>query len=135
MEHFRRGSELSNDHDGSKKWTTVIHKSMNADQNIIWNKLSRGFILLLIVAIVLMIGMWYMPLIRQNQRIRQENLRLDQEIQKEEAQQRQLKSSINSLQKDPNAIERMAREKLGYARPGETVIRFEAPATNSSVTP
>lgn len=108
---------------------------MNVDRDIIWNKLSRGFILLLVVAMVLMIGMWYMPLIRQNQRIRQENLRLDQEIQKEEAQQRQLKSSINALQKDPNAIERMAREKLGYARPGETVIRFEAPATNASSTP
>jgi cell division protein FtsB len=33
-------------------------------------------------------------------------------------------------------VERLARERLGYAKPGETVIRFEAPQTNSTtVTP
>jgi cell division protein FtsB len=34
------------------------------------------------------------------------------------------------LQNDPQTVERLAREKLGYAKPDETVIRFEAPATN-----
>jgi cell division protein FtsB len=27
-------------------------------------------------------------------------------------------------------VDRLAREKLGYANPGETVIRFEGQATN-----
>ena len=29
------------------------------------------------------------------------------------------------LQEDPRFIEKIAREKLGYAKPGETVFRFE----------
>jgi hypothetical protein len=28
-------------------------------------------------------------------------------------------------------VERLAREKLGLAKPGETIIHFEAPLTNS----
>jgi cell division protein FtsB len=36
----------------------------------------------------------------------------------------------DALQHDPKAVERLARERLGYAKPGETVIRFEAPITN-----
>jgi len=34
------------------------------------------------------------------------------------------------LRNDPKTIERLMREKLGYARPDETVVRFEPPATN-----
>ena len=33
----------------------------------------------------------------------------------------------------PILVERLARERLGYAKPGETVIRFDAPATNALV--
>jgi cell division protein FtsB len=35
------------------------------------------------------------------------------------------------LRNDPKTIERLAREKLGYAKPDETIIRFE-PATNAA---
>ena len=41
---------------------------------------------------------------------------------------KQLSASISSLQNDPKAVERLAREKLGWARTNETVIRFEQPA-------
>jgi len=44
-----------------------------------------------------------------------------------------LKTSIDALRKDPKAIERLVREQLGYAKPGETVIHFEQSATNSLV--
>ena len=39
------------------------------------------------------------------------------------------KVAIDALRNDPETVERYAREKLGLARPGETVIRFEEPDT------
>jgi cell division protein FtsB len=35
------------------------------------------------------------------------------------------------LRNDPKTIERLTREKLGYARPDETVVRFEPATTNA----
>jgi cell division protein FtsL len=87
---------------------------------------------LLLAAGLLGLAVWYLPLIRQNERMRKEVLRLDAELQKAAEENRQLKNSIEALS-DPKAVERIAREKLGYARPGETVIRFEQPATNQLV--
>jgi len=103
---------------------------MNVDTGI-WSKLTRVVIALLIVAALLGVGIWYLPLIKQNERMRKETLRLDGEIQKEEAALRKLKSSIDAMD-DPKTVERLAREKLGYAKPGETVVRFEAPPTNQA---
>lgn len=96
----------------------------------IWNVLSRLIIFLVLLAGLLGLGIWYFPLIQQNERLRKEILQLNLEIKKEEETARQLKSAIHSLQKDPKAVERLARERLGFAKPGETVIRFEPGATN-----
>jgi cell division protein FtsB len=38
---------------------------------------------------------------------------------------------IEALRNDPETVERYAREKLGLARAGETVIRFEQPNSNA----
>ena len=106
---------------------------MNVDLGI-WGKLTRVAIFLVLAAGLLLIGVWYLPLIKQNERMRKEVLRLDMQIQKEDESAKQLKTSIDSLRNDPKAVERLAREKLGYAKPGETVIRFEQPATNQTAT-
>src|SRR5512133_1700928 len=97
----------------------------------IWDKLSRLVIFLLFVAGLLAVAIWYLPLIKQNQRYRERILALDTQIQKEEEIGKQLKSSIEALKHNPKALERVARETFGYAKPGETVIYFEAPVTNS----
>ena len=104
---------------------------MNVDLGI-WSKLTRVAICLILAAGILLVAVWYLPLIKTNERYRKETLRLDTQIQKELETQKQLKTSLDALRKDPKAVERLAREKLGYAKPGETVIRFEAPATNSA---
>jgi cell division protein FtsB len=62
--------------------------------------------------------------------MRKEVLRLDTRIEREQEERKQLKSAVETLSNDPKAVERLAREQLGYAKPGETVIRFEAPLTN-----
>jgi len=96
---------------------------MNVDLGI-WGKLTRVVIFLVLVALLLGVGVWYLPLIKQNERMRKEVLRLEAQIQRELESEKQLKSSIEALRNDPKVVERLARETLGYAKPGETVIRF-----------
>jgi cell division protein FtsB len=97
----------------------------------IWDKLTRVVIFLLFIAGLLGVAVWYLPLIERNERMRKEILRLDAQVQKQEELSKHLKASIETLRYDPKAVERLAREKLGYAKPGETVIRFDTPQTNS----
>lgn len=106
---------------------------MNVEDSI-WDKLTRVVIGLLLIAFVAGIGVWYLPLIRQNERMRKAVLELDRKVQKELETQKQLSASIEALSNDPKAVERLAREKLGYAKAGETVIRFEEGPTNRALT-
>lgn len=103
---------------------------MNVDLGI-WSKLTKIVVGLVVVAVLLLIGMCYLPLINQNERMRAEIMRLDAQLQKEEENSKQLKTEINALRNDPKTVERLTREKLGYAKPDETVVRFES-ATNSA---
>ena len=98
----------------------------------IWDKLTRVVVFLVFVAGILLVALWYLPLIKQNERYRKEILRLDNLVQREEETGRQLRTSIDALRYDPKAVERLARERLGYAKAGETVIRFEEPQTNGA---
>jgi cell division protein FtsB len=98
----------------------------------IWDKLTRVVIFLLFVAGILLVAFWYLPLIKANENYRKEILRLDTLIQKEEETGKQLRTSIDALRRDPKAVERLAREQLHFAKPGEIVVRFEEPATNNT---
>ena len=104
---------------------------MSAHANI-WEKLTRVVVLLLFVAGLLGVFFWYLPLIQQNQRYRKDIFALDAKIQEQEKLARHLKASVDALQNDPRTVERLAREKLGFAKTNETVIRFEA---RGSLTP
>jgi len=99
----------------------------------IWDKLTKLIVLLLLLAAVLGVALWYFPLIRHNERLRKEILALEAELRKDEEIQKRLKASIDALS-DPRTVERLAREKLSYAKPGETIIRFESPTTNSAAS-
>jgi cell division protein FtsB len=98
----------------------------------IWSKLTQAVVALVVVAILILIGMTYLPLIHQNERMRREVLRLDAELQQQEITARQLRADIDALRNDPATVTRLAREKLGYARTDETVVRFETPTTNAA---
>lgn len=98
----------------------------------IWSKLTRVVIVLIGIAAVLAVIIWYLPLIQRNERMRKDILTKDGQIEKETETARQLKASMDALRTDPKAVERLAREKFGYAKPGEVVVRFEDPATNAA---
>ena len=101
---------------------------MNVDLGI-WDKLARLIVFLLLLAALLGIAIWYFPLIQRNERMRKEIHALDADIKKAEDDNKRLKGAIEAM-RDPRTIERLAREKLSYARTGETIIRFETPSTN-----
>jgi cell division protein FtsB len=104
---------------------------MNVDLGIL-GKLTRVVVFLLFIAGVLAVGVWYFPLIKRNEPERKQLLDREEQIRKVEDANRQLKASIESLKHDPKAVERLARERLGYAKPGETVIRFEERPSTAS---
>lgn len=92
----------------------------------IWDKLSRLALTLLTLAGLLGVALWYEPVVRENQRMREEKLALDNQISRETEQAKALDASIRAME-DPITVERLARERLSYARPGEDVIHFEPP--------
>lgn len=101
---------------------------LSAPMNVIWDRLARLVVFLLFIAGLLGVFFWYLPLIQENQRYRKALFDLDRELVEEERRGRQLRASIEGMQNDPKVIERLAREKLGWARTNEMVIRFENPA-------
>jgi cell division protein FtsB len=103
---------------------------VNVDLGI-WSKLTKVVVGLVVLAVLLLIVMCYLPLIQENTRMRSEKLRLETELQKETEKSLQLQAQIDALRNDPKTVERLAREKLGYAKPDETMIRFES-ATNAT---
>lgn len=91
----------------------------------IWNKLTQAVVVLVAIAVLLIIGRAYLPVIQKNERMRREIDRLDAEQKKQEEAYRQLRAEIEALRNDPKTVERLARGNLGYAKTDETVIRFE----------
>ena len=73
------------------------------------------------------VALWYLPLIKQNERMRQQLLQNEMRIKAEEERYRMLRISTEAARSNPKTIERMARANLGYAKPGEIVVRFEEP--------
>jgi cell division protein DivIC len=103
---------------------------VNVDLGI-WSKLTKIVVGLVVLAVLMLIGMCYLPVIQENARMRSQILKLTQQIQDEDKKSRELQAQVDALLHDPNTVERLTREKLGYAKPDETVVRFESMATNS----
>ena len=81
---------------------------------------------LLVVAGLLGIFLWYQPVIQENQRLRRSKLDLEKKIEAEQEKARKLDAEFRALQ-NPATIERLARERLSFAKPGENVIHFDPP--------
>ena len=91
----------------------------------IWSRLTSVVLVLVVAAVLLLIGTCYLPVIRENQRMEAQIMKLEAQVQAEEEKSKNLQNQIDALQNDPKTVERLTREKLGYAKPNETVIYFE----------
>lgn len=90
----------------------------------IWGKLTRVVLLLLFIATLAGVFFWYLPLIQKNQNYRRRLLALEAETAQQEKVSRVLKASLDSMYNDPRTVERLAREKLGWGRTNEMIVRF-----------
>lgn len=83
-----------------------------------------AFYALLFVALTLFAGLFFVRTHGEMQALRNresDNRRQLAELKKTLAEQ---KVTVDRLNNDPAYIERVIRERLGYARPDEVVIRF-----------
>ena len=118
---------------GARQIDSETGNSLNSGglkQNVdlgIWHRLTQLMVGLVVLASLLGIFFWYLPLFQQNARMRKQIMVLQGQVRVEERKQEAIKTAISHLENDPKTVERMAREKLGYAKPGETVIFFEPP--------
>lgn len=69
------------------------------------------------------------------QQKRAEDRQLQQEIQQLQKENADMQQQVQRLKSDPDAIEREAREKLHYAKPGEVIYTLPAPAAQSTGDP
>jgi cell division protein FtsB len=92
----------------------------------IWDALYRLVLWLLAVAAVVAVIIWYVPKIQQNESMRREIYTLERRLESEQEQSRQHDARLRSLQ-DARTVEKLARERLSFAKPGEIIFRFEAP--------
>lgn len=82
--------------------------------------LAAGLVLLLIQDVFGTHGVLAM------RRAQKQAERVQQEINRIDNENRQLQDSVKSLKSDPQAIERIAREEMGLARPGEYIFKIPA---------
>jgi cell division protein FtsB len=93
----------------------------------IWDLLTKFVLFLLFVAAGVGIFFWYLPVIQQIQRMHRDILVKENEIRAEERIKKSLKQQTDALLNDPRTLERLARERLVYARTNETIFVFGSP--------
>ena len=99
-------------------------KKRGEDGNV-WAVLVNITKLLLILAVVAAIVLWFLPVIHTMQEYRAE---IDtNRVRNEEAlaEQRRKRLEIEMLQTNPEYVERQARNKLNLARTGEVIFIFD----------
>ncbi|HRT04637.1 MAG TPA: septum formation initiator family protein [Kiritimatiellia bacterium] len=90
----------------------------------VWKFIQRICLIAIVALIVGIVLRLYLPKIEEQKRLRAQAESLRQDIQREAEQLRQLKRKQEKLQEDPRFVEKIAREDLNYAKPGETIFRF-----------
>lgn len=90
------------------------------DHGLGWRKVAT------VAAAMVAMGLGYHVMFGQNgltayEQKRQEARALNRQLQSLQRENELLKSHVDRLQSDPNAIEHQAREELHYTRPGEVI--------------
>jgi cell division protein FtsB len=65
-------------------------------------------------------------------RAQKEAARVQQEIDRVNNENHQFQDNVKALKSDPQAIERIAREEMGLARPGEYIFKIPSKPSDSA---
>ena len=90
----------------------------------VWKFIQRICLIAIVVLLAVIVWKLFLPQIERQKEMRAQEAEVRKDIQREAEELRVLKLKQEKLQEDPRFIEKIAREDLGYAKPGETVFRF-----------
>ena len=91
----------------------------------VWGTIRKIALVVLVVGMFAGMVLLYIPVLRQNQRLQREIDLKREALNRQQQLQQQYMEQITALKTDPEAVERAVREKLGLARPNETIYHFE----------
>lgn len=108
-----------------------ISRSRRRRKRADWLPRAPRYLLGALLLLLFMSGLFGEHGYLATRRARAEVEKLRQEIRKLNEENRQLAGDVRALKTDSTAVERVAREEMGLARPGELVFRLpeSAPAT------
>ncbi len=86
---------------------------------------KRIQILLTLLIVVVSTAVIFVPKVKERKALVQKRLVLEQEITDMHEEIDALRKQEYAIQNDPVYLERLARNKLGYSRPDETIYKFE----------
>ncbi len=89
---------------------------------------SRPYLFYLVIALALLAGAaLLLPVYRNLQKRRGELDELKHRLADRQAENAALNKEVGALQASPEAVEKVAREKFGLCREGETVYKYPQP--------
>jgi cell division protein FtsB len=87
--------------------------------------LSRILYILVVLALLILLICWFLPLIKDSQRQEHTLTMLQSQIDEEKSINAAQSRKLKMLQNDKDYLEVMARNKLDLMKPGETIFRME----------
>jgi cell division protein FtsB len=87
--------------------------------------LNRVLHILIIVAVLILLICWFLPLIKERQKQQGTVQALKESVARERALYNKQSKKLSLLQTDPNYLELLARDKLDLMKPGETIFRMD----------
>ena len=88
-------------------------------------KALLGFLGCLLLLVIVVMGASTLQTYREYKEIRGREVALAAELTSRNEELRQRQEYLRLVLEDPQFLERVVREKLGFARPNETIYRFE----------
>ena len=89
-----------------------------------WRNVYRVFLIAAAAPVVVIVVRFFMPKFQEERRLRDRLEEARQDVRRTAETLRELKLKQERLREDPRYVEKIAREDIGLAKPGETVFRF-----------
>ena len=88
-------------------------------------RLLAGTYVVLVVAAVLAAGAWFMEAHAEYRQLKQTEAAAEQTLADARRRLAEQQRALERMKQDPGYIEKVLRQRLGYARPGEVIFRYE----------
>lgn len=91
------------------------------------NQTSNYLVYFLLILIVAAAAVFLLPVFRKYQKRQLELSELNRQLDQRKEENAQLNTEVANLRNSPEAVEKVAREKFGLVKDGETVMKYQKP--------